>query len=463
VSPAAAPVTVAAARQPSLAPRILAWASLAATAVLVVAVVAFVIGNVVYIVAGLAGLLIAVAGCWWVVAAGMPRRALGVMEVLLGSALLVFAVVEAGGNLAHRILGSLLVVLLVVAAVVTGRLALLDATRERVGRHFRQGVPPHHPVLICNPASGGGKVGRYDIPGEAAALGVETVLLGHESDLAGLAYEAIDRGADCLGMAGGDGSQALVASIATASDVPFLCVSAGTRNHFALDLGLDRRDPRAGLGAFRDAVERRVDYGMVNDRLFVNNVSLGVYASIVEDPAYRDAKLETSRTLLPDLLGRQGEPFDLQFTTPDGTEVDGAFLLMVSNNPYVLGPSLDLSQRRRLDSGRLGVFAVSARSGAAAADAVAHALLGNEAGSGHVYRFTTDELEVRSRSGAVAAGVDGESVDLPTPLRFRIQPLGLRVLVPRGNEEAAVHREIRGVGVGHLLAVARGGPPSGRA
>ena len=167
-------------------------------------------------------------------------------------------------------------------------------------------------------------------------------------------------GADCLGMAGGDGSQALVASIAVENDLPFVCVSAGTRNHFALDLALDRNDPRRSLHAFTDAVERRVDYATVNDRFFVNNVSLGVYATIVQQEGYREAKAETTRRLLPDMLNRSEEPFDLQFVTPDGREVDGCFLIMVSNNPYVLGPSLDVSQRRRLDTGRLGVFAVGA-------------------------------------------------------------------------------------------------------
>ena len=106
--------------------------------------------------------------------------------------------------------------------------------------------------------------------------------------------------------------------------LPFVCVSAGTRNHFALDLGLDRDDPRQSMWAFRDAYERRVDYATVNGRFFVNNVSLGVYATIVQEDSYRDAKVDTTKTLLPEMLGAQAEPFDLQFTTPDGEQVDGA-------------------------------------------------------------------------------------------------------------------------------------------
>ena len=188
---------------------------------------------------------------------------------------------------------------------------------------------------------------------------------------------------------------------------------------------------------FTDAVERRVDYATVNDRFFVNNVSLGVYATIVQQEGYRDAKAETTTPTAARLLGQREEPFDLQFVTPDGDEVDGAFLIMVSNNPYVLGPSLDVSQRRRLDTGRLGVFAVSASTGAQAAEVVTLALAGKGSASGSGFQFDCDAFEVRSRSGKAYAGIDGEALELETPLRFRAHPGGLRMLVPEGNIEAA--------------------------
>ena len=312
-------------------------------------------------------------------------------------------------------------------------------------------------MLLCNPWSGGGKVEKFGLVEQAESLGVEAVLLDHGLELESLARDAVAGGADCLGMAGGDGSQALVASLAVEHRLPFVCVSAGTRNHFALDLGLDRRDPRKSLRAFTDAVERRVDYATVNGRFFVNNVSLGVYATIVQQEGYRDAKGETTRRLLPDLLGQNEKPFDLQFTRPDGVEVDGCFLIMVSNNPYVLGPSFDLTQRRRLDSARLGVFAVSASTGAQAAEVVTLALAGKSSASGSVHQFECDTFEVRSRSGKAYAGIDGEALELPTPLLFRIHPGGLSMLVPEGNVEAAVRRQARDVHVRDLFSLAARG------
>ena len=105
-------------------------------------------------------------------------------------------------------------------------------------------------------------------------------------------------------MAGGDGSQALVASVAARHEIPHVCVPAGTRNHFALDLGLDRNDVVGALDAFGDGVERRIDLASVNGRTFVNNASLGLYAEIVQSPEYRDAKLRTAAAMCPTCSAR---------------------------------------------------------------------------------------------------------------------------------------------------------------
>jgi diacylglycerol kinase family enzyme len=346
-----------------------------------------------------------------------------------------------------------------VTTVGLARAALVQDLHERDRRRPGPVPRPQHPVLLCNPWSGGGKVEKFGLVALAEELGVEVMMLDRGLDLEQLARDAVARGADCLGMAGGDGSQALVASIAVEHGLPFVCVSAGTRNHFALDLGIDRDDPRACLYAYRDAIERRIDYATVGDRLFVNNVSLGIYATIVQQEGYREAKAETTKALLREMLGRTEQPFDLQFTEPDGAEVDGAFLIQVSNNPYVLGATLDASQRRRLDTGVLGVVAVTGATGRDAAQVVALSALGQRRRSRNWHEFTTERFEVRSRSGKAYAGIDGEALDLETPLEFRIHQRGLRLLVREGNVTAAERRRARDVAVGDLFALARGRDP----
>lgn len=439
--------------------RVAALLALVGTAGLVVLLVAVLFRNGAHLVLGLAGLVVAVAGAWWVITERMPRRLVGALGVAGGLAIVVVALVLGLDDVVPALVRTVGFVVLLGITMACGRAAMLREIR-RLDLHVRAGGPPTHPVLLCNPWSGGGKVERFGLRELAAELGVETVMLDRGLDLEELARDAVARGADCLGMAGGDGSQALVASIAVEHGLPFVCVSAGTRNHFALDLGLNRDDPRESVHAFRDAYERPVDYATVNGRFFVNNVSLGVYAQIVQEDSYRDAKVDTTKSLLPEMLGRQSEPFDLQLTTPDGTEVDGAVLVMVSNNPYVLGVSPDNAQRRHLDTGRLGVFAVSTRTGAEAARLIAAQALGQRSRSRFWHEFTATEFEVRSRSGTAFAGVDGEALELTTPLRFEIHHRGLTLLVPEGNLEVAEQRRARDVRLGDLVAVAAGHEPS---
>jgi diacylglycerol kinase family enzyme len=432
--------------------------ALAGTLAVALAVTAILFDHGVSLLIGIAGLFLVVAGGWWLVTEPMPRRAVGIAGLVAGVALLAAAIANALDDADRLVSRLLLVVALLAITLACARAAMLHDLR-RIDIPVREVGAPRHPVLLCNPWSGGGKVEQFDLVALAHDLGVETVMLERGLDLEQLARDAVARGADCLGMAGGDGSQALVASIAVEHALPFVCVSAGTRNHFALDLGLDREDPRESMLGFRDAVERKVDYATVNDRFFVNNVSLGVYAEIVQEESYRDAKVETTKSLLPDLLGRQGEPFDLQFATPDGEEVDGAIVVMVSNNPYVIGATPDNAQRRSLDRGQLGVFAVTTSTGSEAARLFAASALGQRTRSAFWKEFTATEFEVRSRSGTASAGIDGEAVELPTPLRFRIHPRGLTLLVPTGNIEAAEKRKARDVRIGDLLKLAAGREP----
>ncbi len=439
--------------------RSFALASLGSAGLLTVAVVGFSARNLSHVIVGVLGLGVLVAGAWWVLTERVPRRAIGAVGTVLGAATVVVALLGAEPRVDSRVLALTLAAVLSVASVLFGRAALYRHIHEENARRPLTVRQPTRPVLICNPWSGGGKVDQFGLVELAHELGVEVIMLDHGLDLEQLAREAVARRCDCLAMAGGDGSQALVASIAIEHDLPFVCIAAGTRNHFALDLGLDREDPRSGLDAFRDGIERRIDYATVGRRLFVNNVSLGIYATIVQQPGYRDAKSDVTKALLPEMLGRSREPFDLQFTLPDGTEVDGPFLIQVSNNPYALGATMDASQRRRLDTGRLGIVAITASSGVEAAKVVTLSALGQRRRSRNWHEFTAERFEVRARSGKAYVGIDGEALELETPLEFEIHAGGLRLLVPRGNLTAAERRQARNVSGRDLILLARGIDP----
>ena len=286
--------------------------------------------------------------------------------------------------------------------------------------------PPRHPFIVMNPRSGGGKVARFDLRAKAEALGAEVVMLdGPEMvDVAELAREAVARGADLLGAAGGDGTQALVAGVAADLDVPMMVISAGTRNHFALDLGLDREDPSSCLAALgEDAVELRIDLGVIGGRAFVNNASFGAYAVVVQTPGYREDKTRTTLDVLPDLLsGAKGPRLRVDV---GGLVAQHPQAVLVSDNPYGIGDLAGLGRRPRLDTGRLGVVWVSAGSARQAVGmlrgATRHGLVA----------VTAPEVVISSEAPEIPVGIDGEALVVPTPVRCTVRPRALRVRVPR--------------------------------
>ncbi len=149
---------------------------------------------------------------------------------------------------------------------------------------------------------------------------------------------------------------------------------AGTRNHFALDLGVDREDVVGALDAFVDGGERIVDLAEVNGRVFVNNVSLGLYADAVQREGYRDAKLRTLLDTVPDVLGPDAAGLDMRWTGPGGHEHRSGVMVLVSNNRYRLGRAVGSGTRPSIDDGLLGITVAGAPSGRGEAAVVAAAL-----------------------------------------------------------------------------------------
>jgi diacylglycerol kinase family enzyme len=373
---------------------------LAASAVLAVVVAVQRFPRGLTVLACLAGALWA---AWWAL---VHRRAARVAAAGAAGVLLVGAVVLV--VLEGRVLED--------ALILAGIMLSLAAARTVFAVHatLPAASPPKRPVLFYNPKSGGGKAERFEVAREARARGVEPVELHLGDDLATLVRDAVAGGADAVGVAGGDGTQAIVAAIAAERGLPYVCVPAGTRNHFALDLGVDRDDVVGALDAFTNGRERVVDLAEVNGRVFVNNVSLGVYAEAVQREGYRDAKLRTIAETMPTVLGPGGDGLDLRFTGADGRERKTSAVVLVSNDPYRLGRAIASGTRPRMDAGVLGIAVLGA--GAA------------RNGDKRVQQWSAPAFEVNS-DGPVAAGIDGEALKLDPPLRFRTKPQALRVRI----------------------------------
>jgi diacylglycerol kinase family enzyme len=383
----------------------------------------------------------AVVGLWYF----LTRRGLASLVGVIVAAVGVVTVLLVIFTADYKAVPFVVAIILIMVSAASGRYALRRDERS-LRAVSTQGTPvgrPHRPVLLMNPKSGGGKAERYRLAEECDARGIEAIVLQPGDDLLELARDAISRGADVIGMAGGDGSQALVATVAAEHDVAHVCIPAGTRNHFALDLGIDRDDVVGALDAFFDGVERRVDLARVNGRIFVNNACMGLYAKIVQSEEYREAKLKTAADMLPDLLGPQAEPFDLRFIGPDGNECPTAHLVLVSNDPYELDHIGGRGTREHMDLGTLGVVAARI-----AGPKEAVTFIGLEA-AGRIRSFrgwlewATPVFRVDSAE-PVEIGIDGEAMQLDPPLIFESLPGALRVRIPKGAPgvapaAAAVH------------------------
>ena len=334
----------------------------------------------------------------------------------------------------HHLVGIGSIVLLVLSVGVARRAFRNHTTLPAA-------TPPSRPIVVWNPKSGGGKAVTHQLADQARKRGFEPIELKPGDDLVQLVRDAVERGADGLAAAGGDGTQALVATIAAEHDLPFACIPAGTRNHFALDLGVDRDDVVGALDAFVDGGERRVDLAEVNGRVFVNNVSLGLYAEAVQRPGYRESKLRTLLDTAPDVLGPASgdSTSELHWRDQDGESHDSAAVILVSNNPYRLGRVMGSGTRPRMDGGVLGVAAM-------------------QAPPGGQRQWSTPTFEVDSPR-PIPVGVDGEALVLDAPLQFASRPAALRVrIAPQhpGASPSATLPEHPVQVIGRLLAVAAG-------
>ena len=286
--------------------------------------------------------------------------------------------------------------------------------------------------LILNPAAGGAAASLGRVSEAARERGIRVSVLEPGEDARHTALAAAEDGAQVLGVAGGDGSVAAVAGVAVERGLPLVVVPTGTLNHFASDLGLDLVRPLGALDAFFAGDELRVDVGRINGRIFINNVSLGVYAEMLGDPGYRRDKLRVAQTKLQDAVFDLELRRALRITPPDEAPLEGVVAVVVSNNPYELAPLSALGQRHRLDTATLQVSVLDVSTFDELERLLAGTLLGAIEFRPGLRHWTVDRLEMGAPGATMRAGIDGEPITFEAPLRLSVDPGALRVLVPEG-------------------------------
>ena len=288
--------------------------------------------------------------------------------------------------------------------------------------------------LIVNPAAGSAATLMESLTRTARERGIGVRVLERGEDARHAALEAAEEGVELLAVSGGDGSVAAVASVAVHRNLPLVVVPTGTLNHFARDLGLDLSRPLTALDAFASGHhERRVDVGRVNGRPFINNVSLGVYAEMLDDPGYRGDKLGVAQAKLQAAFSDPKLRRALRITPPDEAPLESIVAVVVSNNPYEFARWDTFGQRHRLDTGTLQVSVLDASTLQELERLLAGTLLGAIHFRPALRHWTSERLETGVLGEVVQAGVDGEPITLEAPLRFSVNPGALRVRVPEGS------------------------------
>lgn len=415
----------------------LAWRLLVVLAiVLYVAVVFGVVLLIVHnlglaLLVGFTVTLLAYAG--WVLFAGSEKHRKS--AVFLGAAALVGIIVEMFVFLSEQQNRR---ALLVVAGLTLVYLGIISIGAKRYWSSMRQfamqgGDTAHfkNPYLIINPKSGNGRAINAHVDDLARQQGIQVLMTRKDVDVETIAREAVAAGADVLGVSGGDGSIGAVAKVALEHNLPMVVLPGGTRCHFARDLGMDPKQIADSLAGFT-GVERRVDVGEINGRIFLNNASFGLYADIVDHPEYREHKLQVSREVLRSIVDGSKQPYDLRFAHDD-INIDRAVQVLVGVNRYDTLKISELGHRERLNEGVLHVIAFTKLNNQLMGQLVKAMSFKKSTESDEVpglYQWVDDSFVISGSGKQLVVGVDGEREVYQTPVKIRIVPGALRIFVP---------------------------------
>ena len=297
-------------------------------------------------------------------------------------------------------------------------------------------------VVLINSAAGTARASDPEALGRSLELAFARRTIAAEiayaegdriAETAFAARERARRGEiDAIIVGGGDGTIRSVANNLAGTNVPLGILPMGTLNHFARDLGLPL-NVEAAIGVIAAGQIRAVDVGSVNDAIFVNNSSVGVYPYMVVDrdrrrnsgglgkwPAMFLAGLRVLKRFPFRRLTMRAEGLATPYRTP---------MLFVANNEYDLS-LFSLGRRRQLDLGRLHVYVARSQNRFSFFLLMLRALFGLSRSAQELDLLDTLAFEVRSRTSRLPVALDGEVQVMQPPLRYKIMPSALKVFAP---------------------------------
>jgi len=251
------------------------------------------------------------------------------------------------------------------------------------------------------------------------------------SAIARLVRQAIAHDATVIAAGGGDGTISAVASHLVGTGIALGVIPMGTLNHFAKDMGVPLDIPEA-VDSIIAGNTVQVDAGTVNGHTFINNASIGLYPKVV---AHREGLqaggLHKWLAFVPAVYRtlRDYAPQRVTITSEEtGTTNEKVPFVFIGNNEYEVSGA-GLGQRKRLDSGRLWVYRGAAKTWLDVALLAVKTLRGG-ASTPELKIFDAEQFSIRTRRLRTRIALDGEIIDMVSPLEFRIQKAALNVIVP---------------------------------
>ena len=256
--------------------------------------------------------------------------------------------------------------------------------------------------------------------------------LTHPCDIRARTRAVLEERPEAVVAGGGDGTVNGIASVLAGTTTPLAVLPLGTLNHFAKDVGIPLDLPGA-VRTIADRHMRRVDVGRVNDRIFVNNSSIGVYPSLIEArerlrkrgmfkwTAFALAAAEVLRREGEMTMRLEGDRARIAARTP---------FVFVGNNEY-LAEGIKLGARTRLDAGLLYAYFAPPMRTRHLPKLFAYALFGRARREHALQSIAGKELWIDTpyaRNFQVAC--DGELLTLGSPLHYRSWHGALTVLAP---------------------------------
>jgi len=270
----------------------------------------------------------------------------------------------------------------------------------------------------------------------AGGLQVDIRLASSGEELDSLMRAAAAERPRLLVAAGGDGTISTAAAALVDSATVLGVLPFGTLNHFAKDLDIPLELEEA-VGNIIDGNSIVVDVGEVNGRVFINNSSLGLYPDMVRDREHQHSRLGRGkfRSLVwSSIAAFRRYPFLTVRLDVEGTKrVQVTPLVFVGNNEYSM-EGFNIGERARIDGGRLSIYIVKKQGRAALVRLSLEALFGRLRQARDFEALTATDFVIETRHSRILVATDGEVQGMKSPLRYRIRPRSLRVIVPQFKE-----------------------------